>query len=62
MRKGFRYKTTLQLSGYYSQSITMKVGILLSNGSEIATLDQNYLWRSMGWYISLTINILSYNR
>ena len=50
MRKGFRYKLTLTLYMVYYYSVTMKLGILLSNGTEIATLDQNYLWRSMGSY------------
>ena len=48
MGKGFRYKLTLLLAGGYDSAISMQVGILLSNGTEISTLDQEYLRRSMG--------------
>lgn len=55
MIKGMRYKLTVVIAGRYEKSVIMNVGVLLSNGTEIGTLDGRHLRRSIGWFLCYVI-------
>ena len=59
MKKGFRYKLTMLLAGRYEYPVSLKVGVLLSTGTEVATLNEQHLRRSMGLNSDYLLTIYS---